>query len=110
MAIHSFVCDKCSIITRDTNTKCTHKCPKCGGNMRWELRFAIHGNYKRPIHSDALAIHPSQRAEHKRLFPDIELDKQNRPIFDNFVRHRNYLEATGFVKEPQKIKTSKKIS
>lgn len=104
MAIHSFVCDECNVEVEDTTSKNIHKCPKCGKSMRWNNNIAIHGNYKRPIHSDALAISPSQRAEHERKFPYIELDKQCRPVFDNFVRHEKYLKATGFIKEPQKIK------
>ncbi|GAH06927.1 unnamed protein product, partial [marine sediment metagenome] len=56
MAIHYFVCDKCNIGVKDTNTKIIHKCPKCNGDMRWDLDFATHGNYKHPVHSDALAI------------------------------------------------------
>lgn len=66
---------------------------------------AIHGNYKNPIHSDSLAIHPDQRAEHEQTFPNIKLDGQNRPIFDNFVDHENYLKKTGFVKLASKEKT-----
>ena len=76
--------------------------------MRWDLKgIAIHGNYERPIHSDALAVHPDQRAEHEKKFPYIELDKQNRPIFDNFVRHEKYLKEIGCVKEPQKLRKTK---
>lgn len=104
MITHNFVCDECNIIVQDTDTKCVHKCPLCNNNMRWDLRIAIHGNYKHPIHSDALAVHPDQRIEHEREFPSIQLDKQNRPVFDNFVVHENYLKKTGFIKESQKIK------
>ena len=63
-------------------------------------------DYRKAIHSDSLAISPDQRVEHERLFPDIKLDKQCRPVFDNFTRHEAYLKKTGFVKEPQKIKRS----
>lgn len=102
--IHHFVCDSCKIKITDDNTKIIHKCPECGQDMRWNLNIAIHGNYAHPIHSDSLAINPSQRAEHERLFPNIRLDGQNRPVFDNFVNHENYLKKTGFKKERQKIK------
>ena len=105
MAIHSFVCDACSIIINDTSTKKIHWCPKCNYAMRWDLHVAIHGNYKTPIHSDSLAINPNQIAEHKKLFPNIELDGDCRPIFDNFVDHEKYLDKTGFVKLPKKLKT-----
>lgn len=104
MITHTFICDKCDLIATDTDTKKIHVCENCGKDMRWDLNLAIHGNYEHPIHSDTLAISPDQVEEHRKLFPNIELDGQNRPIFDNFVRHRNYLEATGFRKERQKIK------
>lgn len=108
MAIHNFVCDKCGTVVQDTDTKCIHKCPICNNDMRWDLNIATHGNYRHPVHSDALAIHPSQRAEHERLFPNIRLDGSNRPIFDNFVDHQNYLDKTGFVCLPPKIKPKSK--
>lgn len=104
MALHNFICDECNIIVQDANTKCIHKCPNCGKDLRWDLNIAIHGNYNHPIHSDSLAINPNQVEEHKRLFPNIRLDGENRPIFDNFVAHENYLKKTGFIKRPQKIK------
>ncbi len=104
MVIHKFICDNCGMNVQDTNTTGTHWCPICNKAMRWDLRVAIHGNYKTPVHSDSLAITPSQVAEHKRLFPNIELDGDCRPIFDNFQNHENYLKKTGFIKTPQKIK------
>lgn len=61
--------------------------------------FRVHGDsYHKAIHSDALAIHPDQRKEHERLYPDIKIDSKNRPVFDNFQKHDAYLEATGHVK------------
>lgn len=110
MAIHDFTCDGCNITIHDTDTR-VHICPQCGKEMRWDFGskgITVHGNYLHPIHSDALAIHPSQRAEHEREFPNIRLDGQNRPIFDNFTNHENYLKKTGFVKERQKIKSGRK--
>ncbi len=104
MVIHHFTCDDCVITVEDTNTKGVHSCPRCGGDMRWNLNIGIHGNYKNPIHSDSLAINPSQRAEHEKLFPNIRIDKQNRPVFENYVDHENYLKKTGHVKLPKKIK------
>ena len=104
MAIHSFVCDDCMILVEDENTKCVHVCPKCGGDMRWDLNISIHGNYRTPIHSDSLAIHPDQRAEHEQRFPYIRLDDEHRPVFDNFTNHERYLRETGFRKETQKLK------
>lgn len=109
MISHFFTCGNCGCTIRDTDTIDIHVCPICDEDMRWDLNIAIRGNYTHPIHSDALAIHPNQRAEHERLFPNIRLDEQNRPIFDNFVNHENYLKKCGLVKLPQKIKVKKEI-
>ena len=105
MAVHSFVC-KCGVQIEDTTTKGIHKCPKCKKDMALDCRVAIHGNYRHPVHSDAMAISPTQVAEHKRLFPDIAIDKQCRPVFDNFTKHEKYMKKCGIVKTPQKIKRS----
>ena len=104
MILHTFICDNCGIVIQDTTSIGIHKCPTCGEDMRWDLNIAIHGNYKRPIHSDALAISPTQRAEHERLFPNIRLDKMCRPIFEKFTDHEAYLKKCGIIKHTQKIK------
>lgn len=106
MTTHRFVCNKCKVFVEDTTTKGTHKCPKCSIDMALDCRVAIHGNYLIPIHSDAMAISPTQVDEHKRLFPDIEIDSQCRPVFDNFTKHEAYLKKCNIVKTPQKIKRS----
>jgi len=108
MALHNFICDDCNIVIEDSNTKTIHRCPKCGKDLRWDCNIAIHGNYKHPIHSDALAISPTQRAEHEKRFPNIRLDGQCRPIFNNFTQHEKYMEDCGIIKHPQKIKVKGK--
>ena len=60
--------------------------------------------YSKEIHSDSLAISPSQVEEHKRKFPNIKIDLECRPVFDNYPDHDAYLEKTGFVKMPGKKK------
>ena len=104
MTIHNFVCDACGAVVQDTSTKGIHRCVICGSDMRWDMKTAIHGNYERPIHSDALAISPDQISEHEKNFPNIRLDKQCRPILDNYINHENYLKKRGFRKITQKIK------
>lgn len=105
MVVHDFVCDDCNISVQDTDTRESHVCSGCGKNMRWDLiGIGIQGNYRFPVHSDALAINPNQRAEHEQMFPNIRIDKQNRPIFENGVDHQNYLDKCNLVKNRQKIK------
>lgn len=60
--------------------------------------------YGKPIHSDSLAISPKQRKEHEKLFPDVKLDSQCRPVLENYQQHDKYLKQIGFVKQPQKKK------
>ena len=85
-----------------------YKCPNCGKymvrNYAAERPHIGDKEYARPIVSDSLAIMPSQRAEHEKRFPDIKLDSECRPIFDNFKSHDNYLKETGFRKVRQRIK------
>lgn len=104
MATHRFVCNECSVAIEDTTTKGVHICPSCDGEMRWDLNIGIHGNYKHPIHSDALAISPTQVAEHEQLFPNIRLDEQCRPVFDKYTDHEAYIKKCNIVKHTQKIK------
>lgn len=115
----------------------TFKCPKCGGSedvvrpmvdaekpwrcvsckvemnrdFQTDIPFAS-GDYKRAVHSDSLAINPDQRAEHLQKFPNIKLDSQNRPVFDNFQDHQKYLDKCNIVKERKKVKsrTRKRIA
>jgi len=85
------------------------QCP-CGTMMErdWsEMSFhASPDSYSQDIHSDALAISPSQVAEHKQHFPDIQLDSECRPVFTNYKQHNAYLEKTGFTKKRQKVRHS----
>lgn len=110
MPIYSFICPKCNTreeyIRHMKNAGKVCIC-KCGAHMNRDfaadMPFAS-GDYKRAVHSNSLAINPDQRAEHEQRFPDIKLDKQNRPIFDNFQKHQAYLDKCNIVKERKKVK------
>jgi hypothetical protein len=67
-----------------------------------DLPHAAADTYDKPIISDAMAIPPEQIAEHKATFPDIKITDQGQPIFDNYAKHQDYLDKTGFVKQPGK--------
>ena len=107
MANHEFICDACKVIKETSDTR-GHKCPKCGEGMRWNLDgLGIPaGDYSHV--SDALAIHPSQTAEHNQLFPGVKVHPDGRIEFNSVKQQDNYLDKTGFVKLPQKIKNRRK--
>ena len=112
MPVYSVVCPKCGAkdervrAMKDVNKACMCTCgTRMNRDFAADLPFASGGDYgARAIHSDSLAIAPSQRAEHEKLFSNIKLDAQCRPIFDNYRDHQNYLNKCNLVKERKKIK------
>jgi len=112
MPVYTFVCPKCGLKNlharrmKNAGKKCMCSCgARMNRDFAADLPFASGGDYgSRAIHSDSLAIAPSQRAEHEKLFPDIKLDSQCRPVFDNFQDHQTYLDKCNIVKERKKIK------
>lgn len=105
MVIHEFVCEDCGhrIETQDTSG---HICPECGADMYWDLsgvNRGQRGDYR--LVSDSLAISPEQIAEHRQLFPDVEVLPDGRPEFTSVRQHEKYLDKTGFYKRPQKIRS-----
>jgi putative FmdB family regulatory protein len=110
MPLYSFICSKCYeskeriLPMRDADKP---QFCECGYQMRRNFQADIPhapNTYKKPIHSDSLAINPEQRAEHEKIFPDIKLDSQCRPVFDNFQSHQRYLDKCNLVKERKKIR------
>lgn len=107
MPAYTFICDECgaerTIVHAIREAHPPQTC--CGKTMRQDfssIRVAGIRAYRKPIHSDTLAISLSQVAEHQRLFPDIKLDSQCRPVFENYQQHESYLKKCGFVKQPQR--------
>ena len=84
------------------------QCRQCGRMMVQNFSggnvMIIGSEYKKPLHSDSLGIQPDQVAEHRRMFPNIEIDKENRPVFHNVSEHQGYMDKCGIVKNKQKIK------
>ena len=113
MPRYSFVCLGCKNKEEHIHPmkKCdmTHKCSKCKLKMvrdfQTDLPFASGDYHHGAIHSDSLAISPDQRVEHLKTFPNIKLDSQNRPVFDNFQNHQAYLDKCNIVKERKKVKS-----
>lgn len=113
MPSYSFICPKCGNkeervrVMKNAGKKCL--CTLCGADMNRDFTADLPhaaNDYKKPIHSDSLAISPDQRTEHLKTFPDIKLDSQNRPVFDNFRVHQKYLDKCNIVKERKKVKSS----
>ena len=101
---HQFICDDCGVGVQDTNTKGIHHCPKCGQDMRWDIKdIGIpDGDYHHT--SDSLAFHPDDIPEHRKLFPGIEVTPEGQPQFTSVKQQEKYAEKAGFHKKPQKIK------
>lgn len=106
MPIYEYACEDCGIhedIPRPVEFRdFSAECKECGGSMvRCMSAPRIHADsYDKPIHSDALAIHPDQVAEHQKLYPDVPLDSQCRPILSKFSQHEKYINARGVYKAP----------
>jgi hypothetical protein len=111
--IYPFKCKECSLTV---DFVCPHAelegkdktCINCGAELVRDYQAGkprVHADsYSKPIHSDALAIHPEQVEEHRRLYPKIPIDEKCRPVFQNYPDHDEYLEKTGHVKLPGKRK------
>ena len=113
MPIYSYTCINCG--KEDTVFKPlsqydrTETCTMCGAVTYRDIAAdapRVHGKryYEKPLHSDSLAIAKKQVAEHRRRWPDIEIDSEFRPVFTGFKQHDDYLKDTGFVKLPQKVR------
>lgn len=91
------MCDECGESTTITGRSETPDVPMVDPHAGGKF-------YTREFHSDALGMAPSQVSEHKRLFPEIPIDSECRPVFTNFKDHDNYLKVTGFCKQTQKVR------
>ena len=106
MPCYAYRCPECGYTDETVKSMVdsmrTELCKHCGAVMCRD--YAAEGfhtpadSYTRELHSDALAIHPSQVEEHKRMYPDVPVDKECRPVFSNYKQHDKYLEKRGIVK------------
>ena len=111
MPTYSFMCSECGDkqeVIRSMKDSDRPQLCICGADMnrdfQTDLPFASGDYHHGAVHSDSLAISPDQRAEHLQKFPNIKLDSQNRPVFDNFQKHQAYLDKCNIVKDRKKIK------
>ncbi len=109
MPYYDYLCPKCGLadeIVKPMSASNTAEfCPRCGTQMDRDYSAEVRTNLSdtcnaREIHSDSLAIHPDQAAEHRRRFPDVPLDSECRPVFTSVKQRERYFEARGVVKVP----------
>ncbi len=109
MPLYTYYCEVCGEPKEIIKSMKDESIPVCcGQNMRRDFKADVPNvgdkEYARPLHSDALAVGPAQVAEHKKLFSDVPLDSQNRPILTSYKQHERYIKTRGFEKLPQKKK------
>lgn len=107
MPMYDFSCPDCGEIYAEyrplVDWNKPQVCPKCQHMMVHAVNApAVRGNYKKPIISDAMGFiaAPEDVSEHRRRFPDIDLDFDNgsaRPIFRSLTQRRGYQKAVNWV-------------
>ncbi|KKM83219.1 hypothetical protein LCGC14_1311590 [marine sediment metagenome] len=118
---YDFSCPRCKAITElivpmsDVKSRMRVVCKECGDIMErnFDMIRVSKGSkqYGRQIISDSLAMNPNQIAEHKRMFPNVQVTKEGQPVFDNFTEHEAYLKKCNIVKKPKsKKKKGKRIA
>jgi putative FmdB family regulatory protein len=110
MPIYSYRCDACKIANVEefrhvSDMGQTPPCPNCGHpttRNAFATGVGVRGDYKHPQVSDALGFiaEPEDVEEHRKRFPDIELNMDNgcaRPVFRSLNQKRKYLTTVGWV-------------
>jgi putative FmdB family regulatory protein len=109
--MYCYVCPECgrrlevmrSIQGRDDPVTC-----ECGTPARRdftsELPNATGTQRGDTFWSESLAISPDQTAEHRRFFPNVQVDREGRLGFDSVRERSDYLDRCGFDKKPGKPK------
>ena len=121
MPRYEYICPECGrekeVIKLMAEVSRIEPCDICEAIMNRDFKAenvlvgAGRRSYHKPIVSDSMAVSPTQVAEHRRLFPDVKILNDGRPVFDNFSDHQKYLDKCNIEKVPQKIKKrGKRIS
>ena len=111
----TFVCETCNRVLKADAPPGLEKTRCCDEYMQRiypnHKQFHIVGAaYMRTKYSDSLAVSMSQIAEHRETFPGVKIDNEGRPGFDNVKQQDAYLEASGMIKHPQKIRKIKQLT
>lgn len=112
MPRYCYLCPECGeyaeIIKPIKHAKMPWYCSKCGvkTNRSFRAEGVLVGagkrSYHKPIVSNSMAMNPNQIAEHRKLFPDIQVTKEGQPVFNNFADHEAYMKKCNIEKVPQK--------
>ena len=76
---------------------------ECGDEMKRDFvaeNASVRGDYNEPIISDSMAFDAVDLAEHRKRFPDIEVQvdgRSARPVFRSLNQKRKYLIERGWV-------------
>jgi hypothetical protein len=112
-----YYCSKCNVdLSCDTDKETEYirgarpgekfvvveKCPKCGGQIKPgfpKSYVGICANGDFDLVSDSLAVTPQQVAEHRKTFPDIDVQSDGRLHFTDVRKYDKYLKQTGFKRQ-----------
>ncbi len=108
MPTYCFKCPECgrtnetvmSMIEAMSVAEC---CGPCGIEMNRDYpaeHAAVRSDYNKPIVSESMAFDSVDLAEHRKQFPDVEVQVDGRtakPVLRSLSQKRRYLKGRGFV-------------
>jgi hypothetical protein len=105
---YCYICDGCGetweVMRSIHADEETQVCGVCSAVMRRDYsaeHTSVRGDYSQPILMQSIAIHPDQVAEHRKLFPKIELKKTPggffAPVAHSLPEKRRILKDRGFI-------------
>ncbi len=106
MPYYDFYCKVCGATAEEFRLMSEHDAPMecaCGAGMTRDFvaeGAAVRGDYKHPIVSEALAFDAIDLAEHRAMYPDIDVEVDGRfarPILRSLSQKRAYLKGRGHV-------------
>ena len=108
MPTYCFKCPECgrtdeAVMSMTEAMTATNSCGHCGIDMNRDYpaeHAGVRGDYNKPIISESMAFDSIDLAEHRKRFPDVEVEVDGRvakPILRNLGQRRRYLKGRGFV-------------
>lgn len=78
------------------------ECPKtikcdCGLRAKKTIcQTSCHTPYAKPVLSDAMGVHASQVADHRKRYPDVPMTDDGRVVVKSHTEHRRIMKRLGF--------------